>query len=507
MAAGQGFVAVVGARVLPEMVAPQVADAVRFFLSRGWGIGSGGARGADDYALTAVLAAGPSACARSVVFLPGAMPGRSHSLHTFVAHGGRVVPGAGAGRFALLGRSRRLARESAGVVAFLWGPSRGSVFTVREAVQAGKPAAVVLAGGGAVLPAFASGRWAPCRFGAVEGFRWQPEAPERARPSWLARVFHVPDGEPINAQLEHIASLSAGERLWFERGILAGDTVLVPHEALSDTPAFLATRRLMRRFRCGVREAAGLAELFLALDGGPGVVAHYEAEAQRVGVAQIIEDLVHLVASLALAEETPETDALEHAETLGDSVEWVDDGGRVAQAALQLRGEAAPSEVQWHALGTVQPERVTCPVCGAVAEADEDSGDLPTCPGCGTRDTWEARQGGRFRGIVGAIDACPSLEELAALGKRLYTLQLMHDQAGVAWSHYHLRKAALEHAVTLRQPARALLAQVERATPRSLGQLGGRLYRLQHASTVSVSTTEWRRIWSVYQARRAPARA
>jgi hypothetical protein len=317
----------------------------------------------------------------------------------------------------------------------------------------------------------------------------------------------VPEGEPIHAQLEHIASLSAGERLWFERGVLAGDTVLVPHEALSDTPAFLATRRLMRRFRCEVRDAAGLAELFLALDAGADVVAHYEDEARRVGVARVTEDLVHLVTRLALAEETPETDALEHAETLGDGVEWVDEAGRVAQAAGQSPVEAAQATVQWHALGTVHPERVTCPVCRAVSEADADSGELPTCAGCGARDTWEARQGGRFRGIVGAIDACPLLDELAALGKRLYALQLTHDQAGVAWSHYHLRRAALEHAVTLRQPARALLAQVERATPRSLGQLGGRLYRLQHASTVSVSTTEWRRIWSVYQARRAPARA
>lgn len=427
MAAGQGFVAVVGVRVLPETAAPQVADAVHFFLSRGWGIGSGGARGADHYALSAVLAAGPSACARSAVFLPGALPQRSHTLHAFVARGGRVVPGAGAGRLALLARSRRLARESAGVVAFLWGPSRGSVFTVREAVRAGKPAAVVLAGGGAVLPAFTGGRWAPCHFGAVEGFRWQPETSEPARPSWLARVFKVPDGEPINTQLEHIASLSGGERLWFERSVLAGDTVLVPHEALSDTPAFLATRRLMRRFRCGVREAVGLAELFLALDAGPDVVAHYEDEGRRVGVACVIEELVHLVTRLALVEQAPETDALEHAEALGAGVEWVDEARRVAQAAVQSRSEAAQSTVQWHALGTVHPERVTCPVCRAVSEADDDSGELPTCSGCGTRDTWEARQGGRFRGIVGAIDACPSLDELAALGKRLYALQLTHD--------------------------------------------------------------------------------
>src|SRR6266852_3804682 len=94
-----GLVAVVGARVLPETFAPQVSAVVRGFLSRGWGIGSGGARGADSYALRAVVAGGPEACARLVVFLPGAMPARDSALHSFVVQGGRV---------ALLARSRRL---------------------------------------------------------------------------------------------------------------------------------------------------------------------------------------------------------------------------------------------------------------------------------------------------------------------------------------------------------------------------------------------------------------
>jgi len=312
MAAGQGFVAVVGARVLTEAFASQVSAMVRFFLSRGWGIGSGGARGADAFALGAVLAVGPAACARSVVFLPGGVPAGDQDLQGFVARGGRVVPGAGGGRLALLTRSRRLAREAAGVVAFLSGPSRGSVFTVREAVRAGKPAAVVLAGGGAGLPVFAGGRWVPCRLGAVEAFRWEPDpkASHPAQPTWLARVFQVPEGEPTHAQLEHISSLSPGQRLWFERGVLAGDTVVVPHEALSDTPAFLAVPRLRRRFGCTVHEAASLAELFLALDATPAVVAHYEAEARQVGVTKIVDDLVHLVAGVALVVQVPDTDAV-----------------------------------------------------------------------------------------------------------------------------------------------------------------------------------------------------
>ena len=207
--AGDRFVAVVGARVLPESAAAQVADVVRFFLARGWGIGSGGARGADAFALEAVVVAGAAACARSVVFLPGAAPARGGALGAFAVGGGRVVPGAGAGRRALLARSRRLARASAGVVAFLWGPSRGSVFTVREAIRAGKPAAVVLAGGGAELPCFSGGAWAPWSIGPVAAFRWVVRPDERcsARTTWLARVFQIPEGEPTNALLSHIVLL------------------------------------------------------------------------------------------------------------------------------------------------------------------------------------------------------------------------------------------------------------------------------------------------------------
>ena len=57
--AGDRFVAVVGVRALPEAWAPRVAEVVRFFTARGWGIGSGGARGADQFVLEAVLAGRP----------------------------------------------------------------------------------------------------------------------------------------------------------------------------------------------------------------------------------------------------------------------------------------------------------------------------------------------------------------------------------------------------------------------------------------------------------------
>jgi hypothetical protein len=501
------FVAVVGSRALPSSSAAQVAEVVRFFLSRGWGIGSGGARGADQYALESVVGAGPSACRRSVIFLPGAhsaAPGSA--LGAFVARGGRVVPGAGEGRAALLDRSRRLAGASSGVVAFLWGPSRGSIFSVLEAVRSGRPAAVILAGGGAALPAFPGGQWVACTLGAVAAFRWVPQAAPEARDDGaprrtrLHRTFVVPDGEPVDALMTHISSLAAGERLWFEHAVLAGDTVIAPHEVLCDTPAFLALPRLRRRFGCTPREAAGLAELFLALEAGPNVVAHYIGEARRHSAAEIIEELVTLVARLALAEEVAATDTSEDAECVGDAVEGITLDGHLA--ALPLHAE--PSDVAWHIIGWVQAEELACAACGATYADDDEAADIPVCPECGTAATWESRQGPEFRALVDEIDGCASLAELAALGKRIYALELPRDQAGVAWTHYTLRKAALEARITLGAPARALIREVEHAAPERLPAVGARLYRLQRSGSSIVRTEEWRRIWHVYHARRRP---
>src|SRR5262245_65011553 len=52
---------------------------------------------------------------------------------------------------------------------------------------------------------------------------------------------------------------------------------------------------------------------------------------------------------------------------------------------------------------------------------------------------------------------------------------LTPEQAGVAWSHYHLRKQALEARVVLGKPAHALLTAVEHASARALGRVGARL--------------------------------
>jgi hypothetical protein len=62
-------------------------------------------------------------------------------------------------------------------------------------------------------------------------------------------------------------------------------------------------------------------------------------------------------------------------------------------------------------------------------------------------------------------------------------------------------KAALEAAVEVGAPARALVARVEQAPERELARLEVRLYRLQRAAA-AIAAGEWRRIWQVYHARR-----
>jgi len=133
---------------------------------------------------------------------------------------------------------------------------------------------------------------------------------------------------------------------------------------------------------------------------------------------------------------------------------------------------------------------------------DDSSPDLPVCPRCGVTDTWEARQDPAFRALVAEIDSCASLAELAALGKRLYRLRLSHDQAGVAWSHYQIRKAKLEAGLGLRPLAGALVHDVNDADSRMLPRFGAWLYRRQRAKGSMLSAPEWRRIWQAYQARK-----
>lgn len=153
---------VIGSRSLPASFAPLVSHVVSLLLSRGYSIASGGAVGADSFAIEAVIQRGTSA--RGIIYSAWASASGFPSLvqpqvSRFLASGGQVVWGScsvGALRqeavSALLGRNRRLVSASSVIVAFLHGSSRGSLYTVRQAVEQGVPVIVFLCGGGASLP-------------------------------------------------------------------------------------------------------------------------------------------------------------------------------------------------------------------------------------------------------------------------------------------------------------------------------------------------------------------
>jgi len=154
---------VVGSRSLPASFSPLVFSVVSFFLARGFRVASGGALGADSFALSALLQQGASSL--GVVFSAwssssGFPASVRPQVSQFLSSGGQVVWGAGSpgaprqqAISALLGRNQHLVSACSVLVAFLFGPSRGSLFTVRQAVARGVPVVVFLCGGGTSLPA------------------------------------------------------------------------------------------------------------------------------------------------------------------------------------------------------------------------------------------------------------------------------------------------------------------------------------------------------------------
>jgi predicted Rossmann fold nucleotide-binding protein DprA/Smf involved in DNA uptake len=179
------LVAVVGSRALPASWAGRVSHVVRDLVRRGCSVGSGGALGADFFALQAVLQLG--AVQGAQVFLPGtilqAPAASAQLLHSFLSRGGQVVsgsaaPGCSSQQYVagLFARSEALVRASVGVVAFVSGQSRGTWFTCQCAARLGRSVVVFPVEGPRALRSLGCGSWVPisCWSGT---WRWAPSVP------------------------------------------------------------------------------------------------------------------------------------------------------------------------------------------------------------------------------------------------------------------------------------------------------------------------------------------
>ena len=153
---------IVGSRALPASFTPLISSLVSALVARGFRIASGGAIGADHYALSALVEQGASAS--GVVYSAwssaSGLPSSVRPLVSrFLASGGQVVWGIGSPGdprqqvvSALLGRNQRLVSACSVLIAFVHGQSRGTLYTIRQAVRRGIPVYVFLCGGGASLP-------------------------------------------------------------------------------------------------------------------------------------------------------------------------------------------------------------------------------------------------------------------------------------------------------------------------------------------------------------------
>jgi hypothetical protein len=168
------YIGVIGSRSLPHHISDQVGDIVEDLLARGFNISTGGAVGADEFALARVIHIGLAN--RATLFSPwkdySAFPVKVRAMVRQFKdeYQGSILWGNSYGkesysiiRSALLQRNVRLIEASYGIVAFLHGESRGSMFTLMRAIQHHMP--VVVFPIDRELPNIPAVKWRPIRCG------------------------------------------------------------------------------------------------------------------------------------------------------------------------------------------------------------------------------------------------------------------------------------------------------------------------------------------------------
>jgi len=162
-------IGVIGSRSLPSSNSILVGSVVEDLLKRKCHIASGGAIGADEYCLSQLVHLGESS--KGTLYSPWCtyegFPVKVRALtRQFKQYGGSVIWGSLQGkeeypivRTGLLQRNMRLIEAVSGIVAFLHGESKGSLFTIRKAL-AGQLQVVVFCLDCA-LPEFPNIKWKP----------------------------------------------------------------------------------------------------------------------------------------------------------------------------------------------------------------------------------------------------------------------------------------------------------------------------------------------------------
>jgi hypothetical protein len=168
------YIGVIGSRTLGFQWADKVGLVVEDVLARGYNIASGGAIGADQFVVEKLLQLGQ--CNKATIYAAwqnyDGFPIKVRAMtRQFRQYDGAIVWGQGnknnppLARLALLLRNQRLVEACYGLVAFINPDSRGSIFTIKKAVQKHLPLVVFPVN--CELPTIPSVKWVALRCGGV----------------------------------------------------------------------------------------------------------------------------------------------------------------------------------------------------------------------------------------------------------------------------------------------------------------------------------------------------
>jgi len=166
-------VGIIGARSLGFEHATLVAQVIQTLLKKGYNLSTGGAIGADQFCIEALLKNGHSN--RCMAYVPWygykGFPIKVRAMmKQYKSYGGRITWGPISSykkahpsvvKLALLNRNVQLVQACFGVVAFINASSRGTIFTLKKAAQ--KRKRIVVFPFDCELPVISNVKWVPLR--------------------------------------------------------------------------------------------------------------------------------------------------------------------------------------------------------------------------------------------------------------------------------------------------------------------------------------------------------
>ena len=304
---------------------------------------------------------------------------------------------------------------------------------------------------------------------------------------------HEDYGEAYLGMAFHVRDMNQLDRMILEDCTVADGAVVAPHlNVKSHCPVHLRPEILRKRIGCTFHQAVALADAWSIIEATPKMVDAFIGWIKAEGIEASVTYYEYLAMNLAEVEvswdhdaELLNNDADCNGDGRGDDADDTDGALDLSWDPDDAYQEEIPDLYGYHVIGYDE-----------LAEAM----DL----------TWEERQPRSYKALLRKVRGVADLDALRDLGKRVYALDLVRDQAGVFWYEYRKteRMIMAEIGKSLSITARRLLYQVRNANG-NLAALGARLFKIQRGEVKMVDPPrkhEWIMVWGAYHDRQATLR-